>query len=174
MASFETHGTVRGNGVTYQIGHNPPRLVLNLAGHAPDTHDRRMFATRRPRLKAICLAAALLSAPAPLQAQSAATEAAPFEPQLMRLSEIFGALHFLRPLCGEQDQPSWREQMSRFLDAETIDENRRRRFIERFNQGYRGFSAVYRECTEAASLAMAQYLSEGEVIITDVTSRYGR
>lgn len=101
-------------------------------------------------------------------------EAPPYEPQLMRLSEIFGALHYLRPLCGESDTPTWRDRMEDFLDAETRDENRRRRFIERFNQGYRGFSVAYQDCTEAARLAMAQYLDQGEVIITDVTSRYGR
>ncbi|WP_286182862.1 TIGR02301 family protein [Labrenzia sp. R4_1] len=100
--------------------------------------------------------------------------APPYEPQLMRLSEIFGALHYLRPLCGEDDTPTWRDRMEEFLDAETRDENRRRRFIERFNQGYRGFSVAYQDCTDAARLAMAQYLGQGETIISDVTSRYGR
>ncbi len=109
-----------------------------------------------------------------VSAQETAVDEPPYEQQLMRLSEIFGALHFLRPLCKESDNPSWRDRMEDFLDAETLDENRRRRFIERFNQGYRGFSVAYRECTEAARLAMGQYLSEGEVIISDVTSRYGR
>ncbi len=107
-------------------------------------------------------------------AQQNAPDAPPYEQELMRLSEIFGALHFLRPLCKEADTPSWRDRMEDFLDAETLDENRRRRFIERFNQGYRGFSVAYRDCTDAARLAMGQYLSEGETIITDVTSRYGR
>ncbi|MBN9669209.1 TIGR02301 family protein [Labrenzia aggregata] len=107
-------------------------------------------------------------------AQETSPDEPPFEQQLMRLSEIFGALHFLRPLCGEQDFPSWRDRMEDFLDAETLDENRRRRFIERFNQGYRGFSVAYRECTDAARIAMGQYLAEGETIIDDVTSRYGR
>ncbi|MEP4769849.1 MAG: TIGR02301 family protein [Roseibium sp.] len=107
-------------------------------------------------------------------AQAITENAPPFEQQLMRLSEIFGALHFLRPLCNETDTPSWRDQMEDFLDAETIDENRRRRFIERFNQGYRGFSVAYTDCTDAARLAMGQYLVEGETIISDVTSRYGR
>ncbi|MFN3248000.1 TIGR02301 family protein [Roseibium album] len=120
---------------------------------------------------------AMLALSLPVQvvsAQQAGIDAPPYEQQLMRLSEIFGALHFLRPLCKENDDPSWRDRMEDFLDAETIDENRRRRFIERFNQGYRGFSVAYRDCTEAARIAMAQYLNEGETIISDVTSRYGR
>jgi uncharacterized protein (TIGR02301 family) len=110
----------------------------------------------------------------PVFAQDISSDAPPYEQQLMRLSEIFGALHFLRPLCEQADTPAWRDRMEDFLDAETLDENRRRRFIERFNQGYRGFSVAYKECTEAARIAMGQYLSEGEVIISDVTSRYGR
>ncbi|CTQ52770.1 hypothetical protein LP7551_01290 [Roseibium album] len=110
----------------------------------------------------------------PVLAQDISSDAPPYEQQLMRLSEIFGALHFLRPLCEQADTPAWRDRMEDFLDAETLDENRRRRFIERFNQGYRGFSVAYKECTEAARIAMGQYLSEGEVIISDVTSRYGR
>jgi uncharacterized protein (TIGR02301 family) len=110
----------------------------------------------------------------PVFAQDISSDAPPYEQQLMRLSEIFGALHFLRPLCEQADTPAWRDRMEDFLDAETLDENRRRRFIERFNQGYRGFSVAYKECTEAARIAMGQYLSEGGVIISDVTSRYGR
>lgn len=127
----------------------------------------------------ICRASVLLvlAFATPVQvvyAQQPGIDAPPYEQQLMRLSEIFGALHFLRPLCKENDAPSWRDRMEDFLDAETIDENRRRRFIERFNQGYRGFSVAYRDCTDAARIAMAQYLNEGETIISDVTSRYGR
>lgn len=135
------------------------------------SHRRLQFAAFRA---ALVLATLLFCPVQVVVAQGLSADAPPYEQQLMRLSEIFGALHFLRPLCKENDSPSWRDQMEDFLDAETLDENRRRRFIERFNQGYRGFSVAYRECTDAARLAMGQYLDEGETIITDVTSRYGR
>lgn len=140
-------------------------------------HDRLMSTCRlQPAaLQAALVLAIILIFPARVVfAQEISADAPPYEQQLMRLSEIFGALHFLRPLCEEKDVLSWRDQMEDFLDAETLDENRRRRFIERFNQGYRGFSVAYRDCTDAARLAMGQYLSEGETIISDVTSRYGR
>lgn len=107
-------------------------------------------------------------------AQARRGEAPPYEQDLMRLSEILGALHFLRPLCGAEDSPSWRTQMEDLLESETEDENRRRRFIERFNQGYRGFSAIYRDCTPSARLAMGQYIEEGGAIVTSVTSRFSR
>ena len=43
---------------------------------------------------------------------------APFEPDLMRLSEILGALQYLRALCGANEGQKWREQMQALLDAE--------------------------------------------------------
>ncbi|MEP2437815.1 MAG: TIGR02301 family protein, partial [Roseibium sp.] len=95
----------------------------------------------------------MFGTPLGAKAQSA-DNAPPYEANLMRLSEVLGALHFLRPLCGHDDQPSWREQMETFLTSETRDGNRQRRFIERFNQGYRGFSSAYRNCTASARIAM--------------------
>ncbi|ADZ71745.1 TIGR02301 family protein [Polymorphum gilvum] len=118
----------------------------------------------------LCLCALLGGAAA---AQQAADEP-PYEPQLMRLSEILGALHYLRPLCAAQDSPSWRDRMQDLLDAEALDEARRRRFVERFNQGYRGFASVYRTCTPSARIAMNRYIGEGADISRDVTSRYSR
>jgi len=123
---------------------------------------------------ALLLAMCVIAWTTDVSAQSRGTEAPPYEPDLMRLSEIMGALHFLRPLCGETDEPNWRTRMEALLVVETRDENRRRRFIERFNQGYRGFSAIYRNCTSSASTAMGQYILEGEAIIRRVSSRYGR
>lgn len=130
--------------------------------------------TRALALSGVILAVSLGVVRPDQASAQALPDAPPFEEDLMRLSEVLGALHFLRPLCGHEDSPSWRDQMLVFLDAETLDENRRRRFIERFNQGLRGFSSVYRSCTPSARLAMEQYVSEGQTLIADVTSRYGR
>ncbi|WP_246476272.1 TIGR02301 family protein [Roseibium litorale] len=109
----------------------------------------------------------------PLAAQTE-RETPPYEAGLMRLAEILGALDVLRPLCGNRDTPGWRDQMQSLLEAEAEEPNRRRRFVERFNQGYRGFASVYRNCTPSARLAMEQYVAEGQKLISDVTGRYGR
>ena len=99
----------------------------------------------------------------------------PYEDQLMRLAEILGGLEYLRPLCGDQDTPSWRERMTTLLDTETgRDEARRRRFVERFNQGYRGYASAYHTCTPSARLAISRYISEGSTLAEAVTTRYGR
>ncbi|WP_051242985.1 TIGR02301 family protein [Stappia stellulata] len=98
----------------------------------------------------------------------------PYEADLMRLSEILGALHYLRPLCGAADGTLWRDEMRSLLEAEVRDDARSRRFIERFNQGYRGFSSVYRQCTPAAETALTRYVEEGGALIRNVTTRYNR
>ncbi len=105
---------------------------------------------------------------------AATATGAPYDKDLQRLAEILGALHALRPLCGETDDPSWRDRMIALLDVETDQGNRRRLFIERFNQGFRGFSSTYRTCTPAARLSMKQYVSEGSALIRDVTTRFSR
>lgn len=98
----------------------------------------------------------------------------PYEQDLMRLSEILGALHYLRPLCGAPDGTLWRDEMQALIEAEVQDEGRRRRFVERFNQGYRGYSSVYRRCTQAAQTALERYIEEGSALVRSVTTRYNR
>ncbi|MXN66038.1 TIGR02301 family protein [Stappia sp. GBMRC 2046] len=126
------------------------------------------------RIALIVLAFALAPAlAAPVLAQTRPDDP-PYEQDLMRLSEILGALHYLRPLCGHDDGSLWRDEMSALIDAEVQDDSRRRRYIERFNQGFRGFSSVYRDCTPAAELTLSRYVEEAGAIVRDVTTRYNR
>ena len=97
-----------------------------------------------------------------------------YEDQLLRLSEILGALSFLRGLCGEPDGAAWREEMSALLSAEQPSPARRSRLIGRFNHGYETFNAVYRSCTPSANLAISRYLVEGQALSADVRSRYSQ
>ncbi len=105
----------------------------------------------------------------------AETETAPppYEPQLLRLSEIMGALAFLRPLCGAADGPDWRKRMSGLIDAEANSPTRRDRLAGAFNKGYRGFALVYRTCTPSAELAITRYLDEGGKLTRELTTRFG-
>ena len=98
----------------------------------------------------------------------------PFDAQLLRLSEILGALHYLRQLCGSGEGSLWRDQMQGLLDSEQPDAERRARFVDRFNRGYEGFRAVYRTCTSAATEAIDRYMGEGARIARDVIARYGK
>ncbi len=118
------------------------------------------------RLAAIAIA--LLLAASPARAQSAA----PFDGDLQRLSEILGALHYLRGLCGSNEGQKWREQMEALVDAEAQSGERRQKMVASFNRGYRGFQQTYRSCTPSADIAIRRYLDEGARIARDITARY--
>ena len=96
----------------------------------------------------------------------------PFDADLMRLAEILGALHYLRPLCGANEGNKWRDQMSALIDAEAQSGDRRNRMVANFNNGYRNFQRTYRTCTPAANLAVRRYLDEGAKISREITARY--
>ncbi|MEJ0012280.1 MAG: TIGR02301 family protein [Bauldia sp.] len=104
----------------------------------------------------------------------AAIQAPPYEDDLLRLSEILGAMHYLRELCGAQEGDQWRDQMQKLLDTEQPDEAARARMVDRFNRGYDSYKSVYLSCTPAASEASDRYLDEGAKIAAEMTARYGR
>jgi len=117
----------------------------------------------------LTIGSVLLCLTLPARAQDVA---APFDGDLQRLSEILGALHYLRAVCGARDGPRWRNEMQALIDAETPGGERRRKIIASFNRGYRGYQQTYRTCTPAADLAIRRYLDEGAKIARDITARY--
>ncbi|MCO6392800.1 TIGR02301 family protein [Aliihoeflea aestuarii] len=96
----------------------------------------------------------------------------PFEANLVRLSEVLGALHFLRNLCGEASN-EWFAHMEQLLEAEDPDETRRARFVASFNSGYQAFERNYSRCTPSAVEAIGRYMKEGEALTRDTATRYG-
>ena len=118
---------------------------------------------------------AAAEAPATDAPPAAAEPPAPiYEEKLLRLSEILGALSFLRDLCGAADGLSWRNEMSSLLLAEKPPPTRRTRLIARFNHGFETFNAVYRSCTPSAELSISRYLTEGAALASDVRGRYSQ
>ncbi len=96
-----------------------------------------------------------------------------YEPQLLRLSEVLGALAFLRPLCGGGDEAEWRNRMDQLIQAEASTPQRRERLAGAWNRGYRGSSLTYRRCTPNAELLIARYLTEGSRLARELVGRYG-
>jgi uncharacterized protein (TIGR02301 family) len=127
----------------------------------------------QPALAATTTVAAT-KAPAAAPPPPAAAEAPPYEAELLRLSEILGAMHYLRQLCGANEGEQWREEMEKLLDTEQPDDARRSRMIDRFNRGYDSYKSVYLSCTPAATEASDRYLDEGAKIAAAITARYGR
>lgn len=119
---------------------------------------------RRAGLALLC---ALMLAPA------ARAQEAPYTTDLLRLSELLGALHHLRPLCGAAEPRLWRDKMANLLAAENPSAEMRNRMITRFNRAYRDLSEVHRRCNPAAQEIIARYVVEGERIAADIVARYG-
>jgi len=100
------------------------------------------------------------------------TEAAPYDHDLQRLSEILGALHFLRGICGSNEGQKWRNEAQSLIDAEASAGDRHDQMVASFNRGYRGFQQSYRTCTPAAGVVIRRYLDEGAKIAREITARY--
>lgn len=94
-------------------------------------------------------------------AQVPQPENKPYDDKLMRLSEILGAVHYLRELCGNNDGQLWRERMRELVEGEGTTAQRRSRLTKSFNDGYRSYSRTYQSCTPTAQVAITRFLSEG-------------
>ena len=103
--------------------------------------------------------AVLISVPGAVSAQQPDTK--PYDDKLMRLSEILGAVHYLRELCGNNDGQLWRDRMRELLDSEGGSSARRAKLSRSFNDGYRSYSRTYQSCSQTAQLAIDRFLAEG-------------
>ncbi len=92
---------------------------------------------------------------------SAAPDTKPYDDRLLRLSEILGAVHYLRELCGANEGQYWRDRMRDLMDAEGSTALRRAKLTRAFNQGYRSYSRTYNTCSPSAQTAINRFLSEG-------------
>jgi len=99
---------------------------------------------------------------------------APYDDKLARLSEILGAVQYLRTLCPSSGPEDWRKSMSDLLAADTASEpERRQRMTAAFNRGYRSFAAIHTSCTRAAIMAEESYRNEGATLAQEIASRFG-
>lgn len=115
--------------------------------------------TRKTGIRIAALACLLLQAP-----HAWAVDTKPYDDRLMRLTEILGAVHYLRELCSANDGQIWRERMKELMDAEGSSALRRAKLTRSFNQGYRSYSRTYTTCTPSAQTAIGRFLSEGAEI----------
>ena len=97
----------------------------------------------------------------------------PYEQQLLRLSEMMGALAYLRDLCGAADGAAFRSKMQSLLDADGIGQSQRDLIAGAYNQGFEGYRLSYRTCTPAAGEVIGRYLAETARLSAELVSRYG-
>lgn len=97
----------------------------------------------------------------------------PYEPQLLRLSELMGALSYLRDLCKAGDGAEFRAKMAKLLEAEAATQERKELLAGAFNRGFSDYNLTYRTCTPSAEEIVARFLDEFGRIARDIASRYG-
>jgi uncharacterized protein (TIGR02301 family) len=142
--------------------------------HRPH-HEKPRAADKKPK------------APEPPKTETAKAAGAPvaegpppaYEPQLLRLSEIMGALAYLQTLCdvrttvkaGSENTP-WRAQMENLMTAEGAGPSRREKLAGAYNRGLHGYEYSYRVCTPNAKLARERFLTEGAQLAHDISAQY--
>ena len=109
-----------------------------------------------PIRNAVLALALVLALTSPAVAQSERA----YDKQLFRLSEIMGAVHYLRELCGADDGQRWRTSVSDIINAEGTTALRRATLAQRFNRGYRGYRRTYRNCTPSARSTIDRFIKE--------------
>lgn len=112
------------------------------------------------------------TAPQPVATPPADILPPPYEPQMMRLTEIMGAMHYLRRLCRPQEGDVWRKAMQNLLETEAGTDARRESLTGSFNKGYASFEENYRDCTPSAEAASRLYADEGKKLLRDLSTRF--
>lgn len=126
---------------------------------------------RRFHWSAIRLALALVMLSATPLSAASDTDAKPYDNKLYRLSEILGAVHYLRELCSAEDGMIWRDQMDALIKSEGTNAFRRVALIKQFNKGYRSYRRTYRTCTDSAKTAIDRFLTEGTKISDELVKK---
>ena len=139
-------------------------LVLGMLGQ-PAIGASRL---KRPKPKPVAAKVVVpLPAPVPVEAPPP-----PYEPQLLRLSELMGALTWLRDLCDARDGELWRARMAGIIDADATTPSRREKLAGAFNKGFRDYQITYRTCTPNAAIIITRYLDEGSRLAHEIGNRY--
>lgn len=119
------------------------------------------------------LAVALCLTPV-ASASAADSTPPPYQADVLRFSEILGAVAYLDGLCATPKAEDWRAKMASLLDAQGFDGPARRPYVEAFNRGQRTFSAGHQRCNAAARGALQRYLAEGAEVAERIGQRFGR
>ncbi|MGH6936762.1 MAG: TIGR02301 family protein [Methylocella sp.] len=109
------------------------------------------------------------SAPAP----EAEPPPPPYDPEILRLAEILGALSYLHALCAANPSADWRTKMQALLEADAKTTARKERLAGSYNRGFRDYERTYHLCTPNAQAIIGRFLAEGGKIAHEVVKRYG-
>jgi uncharacterized protein (TIGR02301 family) len=127
--------------------------------HHPKSKPKKAAAKPAPNAKA---------APAPV-----AEPPPPYDPEILRLAEILGALTYLDALCASNPPGDWRAKMQALLEADAKTAARKERLAGSYNRGFHDYERTYHLCTPNAQAIIGRFLAEGAGIAHEVVNRYG-
>lgn len=84
-----------------------------------------------------------------------------YERNLLRLSEILGAMHHLQQVCGKHDDQNWRNQMMEVMKVERVKGDKKQRLTDTFNRSYMQHQELFTSCTQAADRYIDAFVGEG-------------
>jgi uncharacterized protein (TIGR02301 family) len=137
----------------------------------PEPAPTRVAPPPKPK-PVVAAPAAPASAPAPT-ASPTAEPPPPYEPELIRLGEVMGALSYLRDLCRAGDGATFRDKFQNLMEIEAHSNERKQELAGAFNRGFGDYQLTYRECTRSARETIVRYLDETQKIAREVATRYG-
>jgi uncharacterized protein (TIGR02301 family) len=97
----------------------------------------------------------------------------PYDPEILRLAEILGALTYLDTLCAADPPGDWRAKMQALLEADARTAARKERLAGSYNRGFHDYERTYHLCTPNAQAIIGRFLAEGGKIAHEVVNRYG-
>ena len=109
----------------------------------------------------------------PAPAPQAEPPPPPYDPEILRLAEILGALTYLDTLCASNPPGDWRAKMQALLEADAKSAARKERLAGSYNRGFHDYERTYHLCTPNAQAIMGRFLAEGAGIAHEVVNRYG-
>ncbi len=128
-----------------------------------------MFLTAKKVICFLCLAIALSTyAPSVEAASHQGPGSRSYERNLLRLSQILGAIHHLREICNANEGQLWRKKMVELLETEAPTPKRRTLLVDQFNQGYRGHQLTFPTCTKKAAARVRKFVKEGAALATKI------
>lgn len=101
-----------------------------------------------------------------------------YEPLMLELSEIMGALSVMSEICRKLGDTgpvgeAWRAKMSGLIEVEAQTPGMRERLAGAYNRGALTYRTTYRVCTPAGRVALERLLGDGARIAAEINSRFG-
>lgn len=124
------------------------------------------------RKSALIFAIALLASPAFTQTTLKINRPPETAVNLLQLSEVFGAVHYLNVACNGRSKQEWRSHMVELLELENPDYQLRSRLIAAFNQGYRDHELQYPVCSPAIARQIQSIAKKGRILSDALADPY--